>query len=71
LHFFVCFCFTQTIVKEIFQKHFLTLLNIPARKIFCAKYVREAFGPLVYTPEVTPMGLFANYPPFLPDVDET
>jgi hypothetical protein len=46
-------------------------LNIPARKLFCAKNIQQAFGPIAYTAEVTPMGIFVNYSSFLPDLDET
>ena len=62
---FFFFCFTQTILTHIF----LTFLNIPARKLFYAN-ISQAFGPLAYTPAVTPMGLFVNYPSFWPDLDE-
>jgi hypothetical protein len=56
---------------EIVLIYFLTHLNLPARKLFYAKNIREAFGSLAYTPVVRPMGLFVNYPSFLPDLDET
>jgi hypothetical protein len=46
--FCVCFCFTQRIIMEIFLIYFLTLLNIPARKLFYVKNIREAFEPLTY-----------------------
>ena len=61
---------SQTIITEIFLIYFLTLLNIPARKLFYANNIWGAFVPLAYTPEVTPMGLFVNYPPLWPDLDE-
>jgi hypothetical protein len=56
---------------EIVLIYFLTHLNLQARKLFYAKNIREAFGPLAYTPEVRPMCLFVNYPSLVPDLDET
>jgi hypothetical protein len=56
---------------EIFLIYFLAFLNLPARTLFYAKNIREAFRPLAYTPEVRPMGLFVNYTPFLPHFNET
>jgi hypothetical protein len=55
----------------IFLIYFLNILNLPARKLFYAKIIREAFGSFAYTPKVTPMGLLVNYTSFLPDCDET
>ena len=46
-------------------------LEFTSKKLFCSKNIREAFGSLAYGPEVTSMGLFVNYPSFLPDLDET
>jgi hypothetical protein len=71
--FFVLFLFycTQTMSTKISVICFLTFLKLLARKLFCAKNICEAFGPVAYTPEVTPTGLFVNYPSFLPDLDET
>ena len=62
---------SQTIITEIFLIYFLSLLNTPARKLFYAKGIRGPFGPLAYTPEVMPMGLFVNAPSFWSDLDET
>jgi hypothetical protein len=66
--FFFYFLFTQTTNMEIFLIYFLNLLNLKARKLFYAKNIREAFEPLAYVPKFTPMGLFANYTLFLPEI---
>jgi hypothetical protein len=68
--FCVCFCFTKTIIMEIFLIYFMTPLNFPPRKLFYVINIRETFGPLSYNFEVAPLGLFVNYPSFLPDLDE-
>jgi hypothetical protein len=44
-------------ISNIFSEH----LEFTSKKIVLRKNIREAFGPLVYTPEVSPMGLFVNY----------
>jgi len=46
-------------------------LEFTCKKIILSKKYSEAFGPLAYTPKVTPMGLFENHPSFLPDSDDT
>jgi hypothetical protein len=55
---------------EIFLIYFLTILNLPVRKLFYAKNIREAFGALAYNFEVAAFGSFVNYPLFLQDLDE-
>jgi len=42
--------------------YFLTRLNLPARNIFYAKNIREAFGPLAYTPQSYAYGSFCKLP---------
>jgi ABC-type sulfate transport system permease component len=66
---FCLFLLYLKIIIEILLIYFLTHLNLPARKLFYAKNIREAFGPLAYTPEVTPMVIFENYSSFVSDLD--